>query len=356
MSGSNADADRRYGGGRSDNFGGGSSWLSRVRGAQMERSPVEVKAAIERGRRMNTALRQAARCSSLRTKSVGLNRVFSSAIRSVSAAAPSSFGFGSFNTARRGRSMEGAAAPPQDMLCSAAVDEMDSLAEEAFDDAVEARSIVEDLAILESNVETAAGATHERAMALAISAAAEDDAESTRRMASDTDQLVEQLRNEPADDAEAETRFKLYEAFFEKIVKLRAELDALFVECVSCITTAGKPGLKREMSKIDHPTNLSVADPRPGEWIAAGMVAAVARNLVKLTQFLDSLQQRLKLEASQTECPICLDGFGGKQVEVLSCFHRVCTECWDEWGHVCNGQPMCPLCRHDEFIERLASA
>ena len=89
--------------------------------------------------------------------------------------------------------------------------------------------------------------------------------------------------------------------------------------------------------------------------------ARAARNAGPLdTTLLSTIRTKLGLLSAQHTCPMCYERFtdadGAKPATTLSCAHKVCTECWNEWHKMQGAHAFCPLCRLDEFLHAMLPA
>merc|ERR1719231_1404322 len=168
------------------------------------------------------------------------------------------------------------------------------------------------------------------------------------------DALLAQLRAEPADDAEAEAKFALYEAHAEAVATVR---DALFTLWAGARADVGDgaPVFERALRGVDARANLEL-DEDSRYWFVYSMATAVSANEAKIARVMRELRAKLEMLAAQTECPVCLERLptgGAAPATTLGCAHRLCHECWRHWSATCRGAhkaPYCPLCRQDEFI------
>jgi len=158
------------------------------------------------------------------------------------------------------------------------------------------------------------------------------------------EELLAQLRTEPANEEECAAKFMLYEGYARE------------VEPTLPPTVAADLG--NQIGKIDSTEAMGIPDD-VREWFVFHMMKKAERNNVSMARILDSFEKKLAFLAKndQEECPVCLDKFesGDKAPETLGCCHKVCKECWESWSQVMGGRPFCPLCRHDEFLGAVAS-
>jgi len=90
------------------------------------------------------------------------------------------------------------------------------------------------------------------------------------------------------------------------------------------------------------------------------MCRASVRNQRAIDAILGGITTKLELLSSATECPICFEPFGpDRPASTLSCAHKCCTECWAHWSSLAGAgvrAAACPLCRHEEFLDRVLTA
>jgi len=168
-----------------------------------------------------------------------------------------------------------------------------------------------------------------------------------------------QLEKEPTDPKACEANFKLYEGISRLTEDARSATLELWEQSKDEFDAApeAKAELQRMITRVDKQENLGIHDD-PRYWFVHGMCQATARNQTVLNGVLSSIKTRLELLSSQTECPICYEDFGpDRPSTTLSCAHKACTECWGNWSQVCGGRmAVCPICRNEEFLERVLTA
>lgn len=197
-----------------------------------------------------------------------------------------------------------------------------------------------------------------------VQAVAQPSSQLQPQPAANLEDTLKLLEVEPADAAACAAKFELYEGFAKltedartAVLELAASSQA-DLAVVNAQATAAQ--IQREVGRIDRADNLGLHEDPRGRWFVHGMCKASVRNQKLLDGVLTGIQRKLELLNSQTECPVCFDAFGpDRPATALSCAHKVCTECWEHWcsmaprGH--NVAP-CPLCRHEEFLERVMRA
>lgn len=171
-----------------------------------------------------------------------------------------------------------------------------------------------------------------------------------------------QLSKEPEDAAECEAKFELYEGFAKLTENARKATFDLWDSVKDDFNEAAatKATIEKELRNIDQASNLGIYDDQPhGKWFVHSMCRATARNQATIDTVLKGVTSKLELLGSQTECPICFEAFGPtKPSTALSCAHKTCVECWSHWSVVSGGPQtaVCPLCRHEEFLDRVFQA
>lgn len=171
--------------------------------------------------------------------------------------------------------------------------------------------------------------------------------------------LLAQLRTEPADEAECAAKFMLYEGYGLEVEQMRGNLLKFHEESRPTVPSAVASDMDKQVAGIDSAEAMGIPDDAR-EWFVYHMMRQAERNNLKMAAILDSFEKKLEFLASndQAECPVCLESFkddGPHVPETLSCCHKVCKDCWENWYAVMHGRPFCPLCRHDEFLGAVAA-
>lgn len=180
------------------------------------------------------------------------------------------------------------------------------------------------------------------------------------RCADSVEALLVQLKTEPVEAEECEAKFKLYEAFFSQVEKARGDLFAFHLEVRSSVPAAVGAEMDRQVQAIDSAQAMGIPDDTRS-WFVYHMMRQASRNNGTMASVFHGFEKKLEYLANQseTECPVCLEHFeetGPHAAQTLGCCHKVCEECWQHWTQVTGGQPFCPLCRHDEFVNLVARA
>lgn len=164
-----------------------------------------------------------------------------------------------------------------------------------------------------------------------------------------------QLKHEPSDEESCAAKFGLYEGFAKTTEDARIATLELWAQSQSefDVAPATKAAIANEIKRIDKHENLGIVDD-PHCWFVHSMCKKASTNQKVLSGVLNGITTKLDLLSSQTECPICFEDFGpGRMATTLGCAHKACTECWSHWSAMCGRSIVCPLCRNEEFVERV---
>jgi hypothetical protein len=172
--------------------------------------------------------------------------------------------------------------------------------------------------------------------------------------------LLEQVALEPTDAAELEAKFKLFENFLSTVTAIRETTLQFWEENrLVFIDGAMRSSAERQVKGIDS-LDACAIDDDPTKWFVYSMLKKANENSAGISQLLASLRARLDILAQAPgECPICLDMIPADKCTILSCAHKVCTECWDHYSALMTRDHrglVCPLCRHEEFVTQLTLA
>jgi hypothetical protein len=183
------------------------------------------------------------------------------------------------------------------------------------------------------------------------------------------DSLLEDLRIEPTDDADAARRFRLYEAHAETVSKVRKSLFEFWEASQPQPEGAPKNAIEASLRAVDGHENLEVYF-NERFWFVYSMAQKVSRNERLLGEVLKEIETKLEILAREGEdCPICLEPICAEDDEAakqepglrgvaLGCAHKIHAGCWSRWSQVCAQQrknPFCPLCKNEEFLEDIMS-
>jgi hypothetical protein len=181
---------------------------------------------------------------------------------------------------------------------------------------------------------------------------------------SELDSLLMQFHSEPTNDVELLAKFTLYETFLETVITLREETMRFWSENKDLFDPSSRQLAQNEITHIDRPETMGIlvddAYAR-GRWFVYDMTKKVNENNKLIGKILANLRTRLEMLSSEEdlgECPFCLDDLTsmakdpeGNKTMVLTCCHRVCRECWENWVEIKGPTAFCPLCRHEEFVQ-----
>jgi hypothetical protein len=175
----------------------------------------------------------------------------------------------------------------------------------------------------------------------------------TATISSEIMTLLQQLAVEPTNDAEMAAKFLLFENFLENVTMIRNETLAFWATNKEQFVGGTRTNSEREIAGIDSHEAMGIIDD-PSKWFVYSMTKKANENSAKIGQVLAKLRSRLEVLSQEIgECPYCLTQMTLGESTVLSCCHRVCTECWDNWVAIKGDAAFCPLCRHEEFIHEV---
>jgi hypothetical protein len=179
---------------------------------------------------------------------------------------------------------------------------------------------------------------------------------------SELETLLTQLIREPTEEQELMAKFTLYETFLGTVITLREETMRFWADNQDLFDVHSRQLAQNEISHIDTPDTMGIQDD-PHKWFVYHMTKRVNENNKIIGRILANLRTRLEMlgnEEDLGECPFCLEDMtpmaknpGGNQTMVLTCCHRVCRECWENWVLIKGATAFCPLCRHEEFVEEI---
>jgi hypothetical protein len=185
---------------------------------------------------------------------------------------------------------------------------------------------------------------------------------STTASALNTDMLalLEQLATEPSNQTELEAKFKLFENFLGTVTAVRETTIEFWDENKNVfLEGAMRNAAERQVRQIDSHDAYSIEED-PRKWFVYSMLKKANENSASISQVLASLRARLDMLAQAPgECPICLEMIHTDKCTILSCAHKVCSDCWDHYSSMMardHHQLVCPLCRHEEFVTQLATS
>jgi hypothetical protein len=186
-------------------------------------------------------------------------------------------------------------------------------------------------------------------------------AEASSTINKELEVLLKQLETEPTEDSELGAKFALFETFLQTVTVIREQTLEFWQENMDLFEGGSRLAAKKEVDKIDNTDSMGIEDDLQ-KWFVYSMTKKANENSVKIGQTLSLLRSRLE-QMSNTEvgdCPFCLEDMGpmkeANNTTVLTCCHRVCTPCWNNWRQIKGPHAFCPLCRNDEFVEEVLSS
>jgi hypothetical protein len=170
---------------------------------------------------------------------------------------------------------------------------------------------------------------------------------------SDLTELLKQLANEPKDDTELSAKFTLFETFLATVTLIRDQTLQFWSDNADQFSGDARAQLQRSISSIDSHDNLGIQDD-PRKWFVYSMTVKADTNAKTIARVLALIKTRLELLAMEGgECPCCFDLLNPLNVTTLSCCHKICTDCWDNWSTLKGHNVFCPLCNQRAFIEEV---
>eukprot|EP00490_Sorites_sp_Unknown_P000915 CAMPEP_0114663230 /NCGR_PEP_ID=MMETSP0191-20121206/26499_1 /TAXON_ID=126664 /ORGANISM="Sorites sp." /LENGTH=300 /DNA_ID=CAMNT_0001901963 /DNA_START=99 /DNA_END=1003 /DNA_ORIENTATION=+ len=127
---------------------------------------------------------------------------------------------------------------------------------------------------------------------------------------SSVDELLAQLRKEPANEEECAAKFMLYEGYAREVEEMRSTLLKFNEETQPTLPATVAADLTHQIGKIDSTEAMGIPDDAR-EWFVFHMMRKAERNNLSMAQMLDSFEKKLAFLANndQQECPVCLDQF-----------------------------------------------
>jgi hypothetical protein len=157
--------------------------------------------------------------------------------------------------------------------------------------------------------------------------------------------LLEQLREEPADGEETAAKFRIFETYMDTVTALREDMLATWRRAVPSFEPPAAAVIDRAISAMDRGDALGAAEVA-GTWFVHGMMVQAGRNHAALAGILRDIETKLALLSGDADCPICLDSIAARAARALPCCHRVHGDCWEAWGEANPvSAAFCPLCR-----------
>eukprot|EP00931_Biecheleriopsis_adriatica_P107837 TRINITY_DN82174_c0_g1_i1.p1 TRINITY_DN82174_c0_g1~~TRINITY_DN82174_c0_g1_i1.p1 ORF type:complete len:375 (-),score=76.91 TRINITY_DN82174_c0_g1_i1:96-1220(-) len=174
---------------------------------------------------------------------------------------------------------------------------------------------------------------------------------------SDLEKLLCQLRQEPTEEEDMAAKFRMYETYGQEVERMREQVFAFHEEHLATLPPAVSVEMSKQLKTIDSADAMAIPEDTQ-DWFVYHMMKQAEKNNRALSNVLEGFGKKLELlaKSDQAECPICLETFdSSRKAETLGCCHCVCSDCWENWSAVMHGRPFCPLCRHEAFIDMVAS-
>lgn len=189
--------------------------------------------------------------------------------------------------------------------------------------------------------------------------------------------LLHQLHQEPSNDEERAAKFSLYEKFAETVSDARKATLEFWAEAQDEFEGGAKAKVEQDIKRLDGHQNLGFDFAQfeaARRWFVHDMAQQAHKNADQVEGLLGGMRTKLELLTSQADCPICLEPFSGEPeidattaassattvssctrlaCSTLSCCHKVCTPCWQNWQTLNPGNAFCPLCREQDFLVRI---
>ncbi len=171
----------------------------------------------------------------------------------------------------------------------------------------------------------------------------------------DLSALLVQLVKEPTDDVELTAKFTLFETFLATVTLIREQTLQFWSENADQFAGDARAQLQRSVSAIDSHAALGIQDD-PRKWFVYSMTMKADENAKAISRVLALVKTRLELLAMDGgECPCCFDALNPLNVTTLSCCHKICTDCWENWAAMKGHNVFCPLCNQRAFVDEVIS-
>lgn len=169
------------------------------------------------------------------------------------------------------------------------------------------------------------------------------------------DELLRQLIHEPVADEELAAKYLLFENFLETVTSIRNTTTTFWTENMDQFDGASRVMQQKMIDRIDATENISIPDDS-SKWFVYHMTKQANQNSKSISSILSSIKGKLNILLQDLgDCPFCLDQMTKESVVTLSCCHRSCKSCWDNWVALRGPRAFCPLCNHNEFVNEIAS-
>lgn len=175
----------------------------------------------------------------------------------------------------------------------------------------------------------------------------------TNAAAFNVDILLKQLEVEPDNDADLSAKFILYENFLESVTTIRITLLEFWDQNKDQFDENIQQAQNKQIRDLDCNDNLAIYD-ESRCWFVYDMTKQANKNSKLISSILSSIKGKLALLLHELgECPFCLDQLTTDNMLLLTCCHRVCKECWENWYKIKKNHAFCPLCNSKQFISEL---
>ncbi|CAK9028921.1 Sodium/calcium exchanger 1 [Durusdinium trenchii] len=106
----------------------------------------------------------------------------------------------------------------------------------------------------------------------------------------DVGRALEQLKVEPADDAELAHKFSVYESYFASVVDLRADLFGLWERGGPLLAAADAQTMRGAIGRVDSFDNLAIPE-RSRHWFVYHMMSTASSNHRKMQKIMEDLEE-----------------------------------------------------------------
>lgn len=203
---------------------------------------------------------------------------------------------------------------------------------------------------------------------MTVSAGLGADVQSEQVTESEERAALASLRTEPSSDEECAAKFVVFEAFSNKVSKIRKDLDVLVRETAAELPPLPREAVNATVRKLEAPECRGIQD-NGRYWFVHDMFLQVSKNTDLMQTISDDIARKVRLVArsEQGDCPVCLETFTTTTTTtapdaaavipvVLGCCHSVCETCWNSWVAIRGANVYCPLCRHAQFVDDISNA
>lgn len=174
-------------------------------------------------------------------------------------------------------------------------------------------------------------------------------------ISTDIETLLLQLKKEPDNEVELQAKFTLFENILETVTVIRCTTFEFWTENKANFDSASQDICEKKIKNIDCTDNLGIQDDL-AIWFVYFMTKQANKNSRLINQVLADIKSKLSLLSQELgDCPFCLETMksedgSNENVATLSCCHRCCRGCWDQWVRIKGNRAFCPLCNHPQFL------